>query len=336
MTRLSFVGDISLGEHYFSFGHGPRSLIEKDIDIFENVRENFIDSDFLIGNLEGPISDFEYDKKNPHSRVFRGSPKSGKILKSAGFNLINIANNHSVQHGVEAIKQSISLLEEEGITVIGLRERPITFLDFEGITIAIIGCSLIHDNTDINQKIYYAPTPTELINTVVEAKIKSNHIVVYIHWGTEGTLIQSPAQETLANQLKNVGANIIVGHHTHSLQPIHITENSFVAYSLGNFVFDLPWSGTNRESGILKIDIDPKCIKSIIFENVAISDSGKPQPTGDATHLKNGKHNISKLASQRRENEATSKLLFFIRNLLRGDTLVKVRFLVWKILKRLK
>lgn len=334
MIKLTFVGDISLGEYYLTFGHGPRSVMESGIDIFGEVSELFTDSDLVFGNLEGVISDVGYNPESPHSRVFRGSPQAIDQIKSAGFNVLNIANNHCVQQGVEAIRDSIRTLENAGITVIGLREKPVTHIATIEGTIAVIACSLIQDNTDTNQKIYFAPNEQELIDTVRNASQDGTFTLVYIHWGIESTTEVSSAQRSFAEALQNAGARMIIGHHTHSLQPVIVSEDSLIAFSLGNFVFDLCWSYINREGTVLQVQIADTKIQQVQHHKLWLDESGKPSIVKRAIPLPQGEHKLSDTTKPKTEHEALAKLIFFIRNLLKGNTKLKMRFLKSKLSKR--
>lgn len=178
-----------------------------------------------MGNLEGPISDIDYDSKDPHLRVFRGSPKSVKLLKNARINVLNIANNHSVQHGELCLQQSIDLLEAEGLLVIGKAKSPIEYIIHNNQKIALIGCSLIPDNTDNNQKLYFAPSENELLQTIKLTKSDNDHVILFLHWGEEGSLVPSNEQRILAEKLITAGVTILVGHHTHSLQPVILKKS---------------------------------------------------------------------------------------------------------------
>ncbi len=335
MIKLSFVGDVSLGEHYLSFGHGARSTMTGGKKIFDGVSELFTGSDLVFGNLEGPISDVGYDPESPHSRVFRGSPQAVHQLKAAGFNVLTVANNHSVQHGVETVNDSIAILEAAGITVVGLRAKPVTYIETAEGTIAVISCSLIRDNTDTAQQTYFAPSEQELIDTVRNASQDGTFTLVYIHWGIEGTTLASPEQRALATALRTAGASMIVGHHTHSLQPVIVEEDSLIAFSLGNFVFDQCWSYLNRESTVLQVQITNKKIHHVCHNKLWLDGNGIPQIVKKAIPLTKGEHVLSDADIPQTNHEGLAKIVYFLKNLLRGETKVKLRFLAWKISQRL-
>lgn len=331
MIRMAFVGDVSLGEHYFSFGHGPRSLVEKNRDVFADVKAQLASNHLNVANLEGPISDINLDRSCPNRRVFRGHPASAKQLREAGFNVINVANNHFVQHGLNAAQESVALLNEEDITVIGLAAEPIKYKQIKGVRVALIGCSLIPDNTDPGQSYYFAPSTDELLSVCSQAASQSDVAVLYIHWGKEGDLVYSPNQQLLAQAIHDCGVKILIGHHTHSLQPIQRTSHTLTAYSLGNFVFDLPWSKSNKESTILSLTYAHPEITEVTAHSVTIANSGMPRLTGISAKIGIGITKLSAFNNKSTKYESVYKLLFFIFNLFRGDVTVKLRFLKWKI-----
>jgi poly-gamma-glutamate synthesis protein (capsule biosynthesis protein) len=85
----------------------------------------------------------------------------------------------------------------------------------------------------------------------------SDLLIVLTHWGEEGSFTPRSSELASAKKWKELGADIIVGGHTHTLQPVTLSENKLVAYSMGNFIF---YSSQleNRRTGILKIRISPK------------------------------------------------------------------------------
>ena len=151
--KLAFVGDISLGEYYLSFGHGPKTYAYKR-NIFENVKEALSDADFAFGNLETPVSNIGLDNKNPESMVLRGDPSHLPMLADVGFKAVSIANNHIVQHGEEAFLDTIKGLENNKIVPMGVSGRDIPVFEKNGIKVAIIVASDVPDNTEKNQSCY--------------------------------------------------------------------------------------------------------------------------------------------------------------------------------------
>ena len=129
--RIMFVGDINLGEYYTSFGHGPGSYL-KHSDVFENVRDLFSQADFVVGNLETPLTTHNFNPTEPESVVLRGDPKHAVTLSDAGFRVLQVANNHTVQHGKEGFRETVESLSSAGVKSVGLNEQTIQTLEIGG------------------------------------------------------------------------------------------------------------------------------------------------------------------------------------------------------------
>ena len=339
--RLMFVGDISLGEHFFSFGHGPRSFVEKGGNVFEGVEQIFAQADFVFGNLEGPLSDHGYDPKDPLSRVFRGAPKSVHQLKKAGVNVLSIANNHSLQHGEECFYETVDLLRSTGIEVIGLSGGELqgagTILTApDGTRIGVIAASDVVDNEYPDQTLYNYLNLDNLCAEVMALAQKASVVIVVLHWGVEGHTRSSAEQKKVARKLIESGALVVVGHHPHVFFEVEKVNNSIVAYSLGDFVFDLPWDKHLMRSGILDISFNTSGgISNACLWPVTLNRNGIPKANGtqyivissDEYSLYNNDPLLS--------FQIFRKLTFFSIFLLSGDIFAKIRFLLWKIKNRL-
>ncbi|WP_390593341.1 CapA family protein [Simiduia litorea] len=336
--RISFVGDVSPGDHYFSFGHGPRKLFECGHNKFSSIREIMPKSDIKVCNLEGAISDFNANKQSPKSMVFRGCERTAERIKEMGFDVVNVANNHTAQHGPIAFHRTKELLYKAGLSVIGLVDKPYITRTIGDTKVTILGASLINDNTDPCQNLYYNPTPPKLIEACKKIKEFSDVLVLYIHWGTESTTEVTQTVTLLSRELVSHGVEIIVGHHPHVVQPIHLLECGLIAYSLGNFIFDLQWSKMNVDSIVLTALIEKNNHKTSIFaevQNARINSCSLPSLEVESTQLSYGLNTIYEYNTNEIQFQAYRKLLFLIKNILRGNTSLKIRFLMWKLLKKI-
>ena len=120
--KVMFVGDVCLGEYYMSLGHGPRTVASR-VDLFEKIRPLLESADFVVGNLEAPLCSHDYDLSEPENMVLKANPAHAEQLKNAGFRVMQVANNHTMQHGSEGFEESISTLKGFGIHAIGLNEQ---------------------------------------------------------------------------------------------------------------------------------------------------------------------------------------------------------------------
>jgi poly-gamma-glutamate synthesis protein (capsule biosynthesis protein) len=334
-----FVGDISLGEHFFSFGHGPRSLVESGKYIFSSVDKVFAEADFVVGNLEGPLSDINYTPTDPLSRVFRGAPCSTAQLSQAGINVLNIANNHSLQHGDDCFRDTVSRLQEAGIRVIGLTDNGKhgsgqILVDKTGTTLGLVAASSTPDNVDPEQKSYNRFDIDTLCSRVQSLAKKCVIVAVVLHWGVEGHTKAGEDQKQTARRLFNAGAKIIVGHHPHVFFEIEKSDNGLIAYSLGDFVFDLPWESKLVKSGILDIRVGSEgSVDGVAIWPIKLDINGIPKVNGGPVPIRqNGLFTLYRHGNGLRL-QPLKKLIFLLLFLLKGATFTKLKFLAWKTRK---
>lgn len=328
---MMFVGDISLGEHYFSFGHGPKTIAQK-LDIFSSVKPVFAKADYVCGNLEGPISDIGLNPFDPESVVFRGAPASAQALASAGFNLMHVANNHIIQHGEAAYYHTLTLLNDNGVTPLGDHTTEYLF-EKNGIKILLLAASGITDNTDEDQQLYAKIDPETLISRIRHYRDQVDWIFLSLHWGLEERVTPTSEQEQLAQRFRAAGANFIIGHHPHIVYPVESDKQYLCAWSLGNFIFDLPWDERLNQSAIIEIELHKHEFKARAYA-INIDSSGFPHCESDAIDIHEGRFSLYQHNSQFRLF-AVKKLFFFLFNFFRGNTSLKYTFIKRKILKKL-
>jgi poly-gamma-glutamate synthesis protein (capsule biosynthesis protein) len=342
--RLMFVGDLSSGEHFFSFGHGPRSLIDRGERIFDRVESLFRQADYVVGNLEGPTSDNGLRENDPLSWVFRASPFTIDQLVDANINILSVANNHSMQHGPDAFDETVRLLRSSKIHVIGIENSDPLILRKDGLEVGLLAYSCVPDNEYPGEE-KYSPFNLEIcLQQTRDLSDQVDCVIVCLHWGEEGQGEPTKEQRSIARKLRSAGANFIVGHHPHVMYEIEPAVCGLVAYSLGNFVFDLPWDKRMRMSGVLDLDLSEMSRSNsqrsyeASFWPVSIRKDGKPQLTS------NNPQTISLLepkvyggyANQSLHCQGMRKFIYLFMNLARGRTLLKLKFLAWKLKCKLK
>lgn len=338
--RLMFVGDISLGEHFFSFGHGPRSMLEWGKNPLEDCKSLFAQAHLVIGNLEGPVSDVGYNQNSALSRVFRGNSRSAEALIEAGINVVSIANNHSMQHGLACFWDSIRNLELAGVTVIG-KNRTLekwTILTVHGRQIGLIAASDIEDINYIPHQSYRKLDMDEVLSDIEALKCKCDVVVLALHWGTENHISPDASLIDRGNRLLSAGADIVVSHHSHIFYPLSVKKGGLIAYSLGNFVFDLPWSSQLRHTAVLDVTVTPaNKIRSVSLWPVYISRQGNPKLIGEKVKISLSEGSDLPLFFDLFRFQSLDslrlirKLIYFILMLPFGATRLKLDFILWKI-----
>lgn len=297
---ISAVGDIMMGSTY------PIKVLPPDDGrhIFDNVKGIFKACDIVFGNLEGPLTDrgkpSKCKGKSKDCYEFRTPSRYVRHLKDAGFNVLNIANNHSLDFGMRGIENTIKTLNSAGIKAVG--GTKIAYMKVKGKRIAVIGFSF-------SDSPYSFPiTDIEEAGRLVSKLKETNDIVIVsFHGGGEGrsALHISDMEEIFLNENRgNVvrfsrtvidsGADVVIGHGPHVLRAMELYKGKLIVYSLGNFMtygmFNI--KGPNGLSVILKAEIDSETGDFVRGKLVSLRllNRGVPEidPEGEAVKLIKG------------------------------------------------
>jgi poly-gamma-glutamate synthesis protein (capsule biosynthesis protein) len=183
-------------------------------------------------------------------------------LVNAGFDVLNFANNHSFDLGVEGFMQTAETLKNAKIGIVGISGEGLTVIEKNGFRFGFLGYS--GTGVTVEGKVVIPPVDESLIlSEITEAKKQCEHLVVSLHWGTENVYYPSPDQVVLAHKIIDAGTALILGHHPHVLQPIEQYKNGVIAYSLGNFQFCFLEDVKTRRSAILSVIFSEKGIDSV-------------------------------------------------------------------------
>ncbi len=282
--RFSAVGDITLGDHPLCVGFGAYSKFKNLPATFpyEKVLPEFEAADILFGNLECPLSGSGLRDNYYKAIQMRGSSNFVKGLVKAGFKVVNLANNHSMQHGKDAFLETVKLLDKHSIKYCGLRgENRINsqacILDVNGLKVAFLGYSLRPRQYIESVPLYAEGTLDGITSDVNKMREKTNYIIVSLHWGDEFIEYPSPAEIDMGRRIVDAGADLIIGHHPHILRGIEKYKQGVIAYSLGNFVCDMVWDQRLRESVIFQCIITKSGIQDIELKPVFINDNYQPE-----------------------------------------------------------
>jgi D-alanyl-D-alanine carboxypeptidase len=219
-------------------------------------------SDVVFANLEGPASDVGKDIGNLYS--FRMDPSAIPALKGAGFSIVSIAGNHVGDWGRDAFSDTLAHLKENEISYTGggintnEAEQP-TIIEKYGMKIGYLafsdaGPSWMEANTN-NAGILLASNP-HFDEIVQNASKKVDYLVVTFHFGEEYQTKHNARQEYLAHKAIDAGAKIIIGTHPHVVEDTEVYKNGFIAYSLGNFIFDQGFSTNTMQGMLLEIKLN--------------------------------------------------------------------------------
>lgn len=279
---LAAVGDILL--HGRVYGGLKKKSNYNFLEQLESVSHLLGKTDITVANLETIIAGQEMGLSGfPR---FNGPVEIGYALKELGVDLVTIANNHVLDKGEEGLLKSISNLEKIGLEYDGAYKsladkQRLRIFKRNGLKVCFIsytqGTNGIVPPAD-KKYLVNRLNDTKTISIIRELRrIKSKKladiIVMSLHFGSEYHLNPSAKQKQLAASFADAGADVIIGHHPHVLQPPEWIETShgtktFVAYSLGNFLSGQ--NGLHRQIGtVLSLELvkpDPK-YRGILVRN---------------------------------------------------------------------
>jgi poly-gamma-glutamate capsule biosynthesis protein CapA/YwtB (metallophosphatase superfamily) len=254
---VSAVGDIMLA------GRWAPLLKKKGYDHpFGGVVAALAGSDVNLANLESPIANGGSEYTSKRFR-FRAEPEVAKAIRKAGFNLVTLANNHSMDFGGKALAETMANLEAAGIAWIGAGEdlaaaRRMALFTVKGKKIAFLGYSLTQpvEFFAARQRPGTAPGYEYLFAPdIARARQVADYVIVSFHWGKEGQSTPLPVQRSIAHKAIDAGADVIIGHHPHVLQGIERYGKGIIFYSLGNFTFASRGTASGQ-SAIIRLRLD--------------------------------------------------------------------------------
>ncbi|RNB91261.1 CapA family protein [Brevibacillus fluminis] len=240
-VKLTFIGDLIFT------GHVETRLKEQGYDFpYAYVKDLFTDDDYTIGNLETPVTKRGMPAANKEF-VYKSPPEAIPALKAAGIDLVNLANNHSMDQGVDGLLDTFDALTQNNIAYMGAgpdddRAYAPIIVERNGIKMAFFGFSRV-----IPEVSWYAGKnmpgvasvydPARAVAAIRAAKEHADLVIVIPHWGKEREDLPVEHQTTLARAFIDAGANLIVGGHPHVLQGFESYRDKWIAYSTGNFIF---------------------------------------------------------------------------------------------------
>jgi gamma-polyglutamate biosynthesis protein CapA len=283
--RLAAVGDIALGEHPLCLGNGIATAIARRGNgyVFDKVRSKLADADIVFGNLENMLADPAGDTAPFERRYLRGEPACISALAGAGFSVLNLANNHALQHGPAGLHRTMRLLDEHGVGHIGVRGRHTLVIEKRGVRVGLAG--YCEDQQYEKQTVHVEPLDLATIERDLQdlKRRGAEALVVSLHWGHEFVQRPSSRQIEIGRAIIKLGAHLVIGHHPHVLQGVERVEGGVIAYSLGTFVSDCRWNPRMCETVILSCTLTPNGVTDVEFVPVYLNKEFQPETaTGSA------------------------------------------------------
>lgn len=233
---------------------------------FEKMKDVFLSTDFNFGNLENPIS----GRENVVGKglVFNMRTKDLEGLKKYNFKVLNLANNHAMDQGINGLRNTHKVLDENGFVRLGTGDNldeawTPKIHEVNGVKIGFVGACYvsINDGSGAARNDYVARfQDLDRVKKAIE-KLRADgadFIVATMHAGVEYQRRPHQPQIDFSKAAIDYGADIVIGAHPHWIQIFEQYKGKYIFYSLGNFIFDQTWSRDTMEGLALKITLDSK------------------------------------------------------------------------------
>ncbi len=291
---ITHVGDTFPGSY-------PNQMpSDEGASFFSDVVDE-LTGDVVIANMEGALSTLEFDKCGGGTCIyFRLPGEYARVFADAGFDVLNLANNHGWDAGPDGAIETVEAVTAAGMELAGMKDE-VTYVELDGLTVGIVGFAPYTFYTDVRDLDAVAAL-------VAEAKSQADLVVATAHLGAEGSdQTHTPeGTETYYGEDRgdtrafcrtciDAGADLVVGHGPHVLRGMEIYNGKLIAYSLGNFGGGQKLFSTDGPlgvSGILKVTLSEDGVleSGMIVPTRMDHDNGYPllDPDGQAIDAING------------------------------------------------
>ena len=232
IVTLSAVGDVTIGRNVQS----SSTIFQKELDrqggdinfIFRNIRDIFEKDDLTIVNFEGVLAD-SYNipsRKKENSFLFLAPPQYAEALSNNSVEVATIENNHIDDFGDQGRADTQAALTAAGVQ--WADEYHSTIYETQGIRIAVLAYKTFD---------YYSTLFTKVPQEIAAAREQADLVVCCFHWGAEKDYAPNANQQKLGHLAIDSGADLVIGHHSHRINPIERYNGKYIVYSVGNFSF---------------------------------------------------------------------------------------------------
>ena len=266
-VRLKAVGDNLIhdsiyrqaAEYAGGNGYDFAPMYAHIADFIADADLSYINQETIIAQRVAPLSGYP---------MFNTPEALGEYMAEIGFDVVSVANNHMFDVGEEGLRAALDFWEEQGVTVFGAwrteaeMQKPI-LTEKNGITIAWVPMTQHTNGLTLprgTEMRYILTDERDLIEQQIAlARANADFVIAVPHWGDEYVLDANDYQRELAQQFADWGVDLVIGSHSHTLQPVEwLTgeggNRTLVVYSLGNFIGNMLYP-QNMVGGVLDVDI---------------------------------------------------------------------------------
>jgi poly-gamma-glutamate synthesis protein (capsule biosynthesis protein) len=261
---------------------------------FDALRPMLSSADLTIGTLDSTLADSAVPIGCTETFNLAGPAAFADALGQAGFDVMSHAANHirdcgNASCGDRAVTETIANLRRNKIAPVGsgatlADARAPAIVERNGVRFAFLAYDDIaayYNATEASAG--SAPLDLTTIGTdIARARMIADVVIVLPHWGAEYTASPSARQREAARVAAFSGADLIVGNHAHWVAAYEQIADVFVAYALGNFVFDQDWSVETQQGAMLEVTFTGTRITGTRYIPVRIFDNHQPRPASPA------------------------------------------------------
>ena len=252
---LGAGGDIAFGRYLKSGLYRPHGGETP----FSDLKRLFSQADLVFANLETPLQNVDPPHVHPpkNSLTFRADLQYAQHMKTAGLDLLSLANNHMEDCTLTGISHTQDALSAAGIHYGGANMQkdpyePVIF-EHQGTEIVFFARSTKRNHGSISRHPYIAFERAKDIHATAPQiiqkykKIYPSALFIFsLHWGAEYSSFPVSIQRSIAHVLIDSGVHAVLGHHPHVLQPVETYKDGVILYSMGNLLFDQFRSETQK------------------------------------------------------------------------------------------
>ena len=232
LVTITATGDVTIGG---DTRKKTTSIFDKELaarggDLtfpFSNVRDIFEADDLTIVNFEGTLTNTKSATNNTYS--FAAPPEYVQVLSSSSVEAVSLENNHVMDHGTQGYADTCTALSEAGILYSGHLGSSVFTTD-TGVRIGMLSYQTFNGKYPT----IYENMPGDIAALRGEG---CDIVIVSYHWGEEKDYVPNERQVPLGRATIDAGADLVIGHHSHRMNPIELYNGKYICYSLGNFSF---------------------------------------------------------------------------------------------------
>ena len=229
------------------------------------VKDILSQDDLTLVNFEGTLTETKYvpDRKKGNDFLFNIAPSYVSVLPDNSVEAVSLENNHVMDHGDEGYEETKETLRQAGVVYSNSEE--IGIFEVKGIQIAMLSYLCIDRyNKPVGG---YDNLYDKVAADITATKKHYPIVIVSFHWGNELDYLPTERQIKMGRLAVDSGADLVIGHHSHRINPIELYNGVYICYSLGNFCF----AGHNK----------PKDMNSYLFQTrFRVSKNGDISNTG--------------------------------------------------------